>query len=277
MAIQAMRANLTEQDYLAALRARPDPELDVAEILGQLRRSLVRWAVQNWKRALVPAGVAFVVSWLSNVVIIATVYDGNRKITLGAPVTAPFTPDAVIGGGAFWGIAAALAGGFAAYVTAVGPVQFGRGIRRFPAMVSALLRSPEGSVEHLLWGFAASMLVASILAPALNGLLAVAAVVGLTQAIRPVVTGVVSLAWRRVQRVISPKRRSVPSESVLTGAVLGVAPAMAAQGSGDGACVRWSHRLASEGITSAGGHDAGIWRSGRRAVCARLREQRPCP
>jgi hypothetical protein len=211
---------------LSAWAARPDPESDALDMLKQLCRTVIQQVVGNPKRTIASLALGLAVAWIANIVVVAGLYQGENGVPPDAPVTAPLSIHTLLTGGTFWTLGLGLLAACASYLGRVGPAQFGRDVRGLPRLIAGLLHGLEGRVEHLLWGFAWAMLLAAIVSPALSGLLALAIVPALSQLVRPLITGLMTLAWRRLRAIVGLRSRAVPSDAALSGALVGALPAM---------------------------------------------------
>ena len=191
-------------------------------------RSLIvgigRWLKRDGKRAVRYAIVGLLFAWLSNVVIIAAVYNGVAKVPGGSNVTAP---SSVLTGVIFWTLVMTLVFGAVEYARAVGSKRFWADVRGFPNALAALVRSDgAGARFHLLWGFAGAMLVAAFLSGSVALLVGIGWLALLAAVLRPIMVGLLMLVWRKVVGLFSRRRAVPPSQSALAVSAVGIVLAL---------------------------------------------------
>lgn len=191
-------------------------------------RSLIagigRWVKRDGKRAIRYAILGLLFAWLSNVVIIAAVYNGVAKVPGGSNVTAP---SSVLTGVIFWTLAMTLIFGAVEYTRAVGSKRFWADVRGFPNALAALVRSDgAGARFHLLWGFAGAMLAAAFLSGSVALLVGVGWLALLAAVLRPLMVGLLMLVWRKVVGLFSRERAVPPSQSALAVSAVGIVLAL---------------------------------------------------
>ena len=211
----------------AAPPSRPAPAGNERVAVGRtksLLAAMVRWIKGDLKRSLVYAGIGLAISWFANVVIIAAVYNGIAKVPAGAAVTAPST---TLTGSIVWVLGMALAFGVIEYARAVGSKRFWADVRGFPKALTSLVRADGAkAVPHLLWGFAGAMLAAAVMSGSVALVLGLGSLALLASVLRPIMSGLLMLAWRKVVGTISKNWATPPSETVLAVTVVGIVLAL---------------------------------------------------
>ncbi|MEA2646991.1 MAG: hypothetical protein QOE92_2074, partial [Chloroflexota bacterium] len=201
-------------------------ELTAVDQLKALGRGTVEWAKTDLKIAIIFMVLGAAISWIANIVIVAVVYDGVGKVPPGAPAVG--TTNSVTGS-IFWAVAMAVLFGLLAYRMSVGGPKFWRDLRDFPASLAGLLRSDgDTALGHVLWGVAGSMIASAALSAAVSAVFAVGVLALLAGGLRPIVTGLLMLAWRKLIGAVVPDRKKPPTESTFSVVLLGVAAGLAA-------------------------------------------------
>ena len=206
----------TLPDQAAAVTPR---EVEVVSKLRRLRKLALQFINKDLKWALVFAALGFAISWLANVIIIAVAYDGFGKVPPGGPVTSPTTP---ITGSIFWAVGMAVLMGLLGYRRQVGGKRFWADLRGFPSSIVKLVRADgEGALGHILWGFAGAMLAAVLVSGPVSAMVGVGVLLLLSAVLRPLLTGLVMIAWRKVIGNLFPNRAAPPPELALSVVIIG--------------------------------------------------------
>ncbi|MEA2644921.1 MAG: hypothetical protein QOE92_4 [Chloroflexota bacterium] len=210
----------------AAAPAEASNEATAGERIGRLWHGFLHYLNRDIKWALLFAGLGFAISWLANVVITAVVFDGFGKVPPGGPVTSPTTQ---VTGSIFWAIGMAILMGLLAYRRQVGGKRFWADLRGFPTSIVGLVRHDgQGALGHILWGFAGAMLAAAFISPAVGAMLGLGVLVLVTAVLRPLITGLIMIAWRKVIGALFPQRAAPPKELTLAVVLIGSVIALAA-------------------------------------------------
>ncbi|HXA29113.1 MAG TPA: hypothetical protein VN193_10260 [Candidatus Angelobacter sp.] len=210
---------LTAEEFDVAYSMRPNPERDATTMLKRVASSVWQWVRHDVKLAILFALIGGAVAYVGNVVLIAVHYNGAGKVPSGSPATAPGSE---ITGSIFWAVIMAMVFALVSFRMRVGKEQFWSGVRGVPATAQRLFRADgNAALEHLLWGAAGTMLVAAALAPAISGMLAIGAALIVVGVLRPLLTGLVMLVWRKLVSLFSPQHAKPPGDAVVSVGMLG--------------------------------------------------------
>ena len=210
---------ITSDDFDLALATRLTPEKDAGPELKRVLRAVWTWIRNDVKKALLIGLIGAAIAYVANVVIVAVHYNGFGRVPSGGAAVAPGHE---ITGGVFWALAMAVVFGLISYRISAGREAFWEGVRGAPAVPRRLFTADgRPALEHLLWGFAGTMLVASLLGPAISGMLAIGLALLIISVVRVILTDVVMLVWQRVLRAIAPNRRRPPGNSALSVGMIG--------------------------------------------------------
>jgi hypothetical protein len=182
------------------------------------------WIRRDVKLALIFALIGGAVAYLANVVIIAVHYNGAGKVPAGSAATAPGSE---VTGSIFWAVIMAIVFTLITMRMRVGREQFWSGVRALPATPVRLFKADgKDALEHILWGFAGTMLVTVVLGPAITGMLAIGIGLIVLSFLRTLLTGIVMRVWRKVVGALSPRHARPPGDSVVSVGTLGAVLAL---------------------------------------------------
>lgn len=203
-----------------------DVEVTAVDRVMAIWTAFLQWIKRDLKMALIFMALAAALSWAANVVIVAYFYDGIGKVPPGAPAVGLGNQ---VTGSIFWALGTALLFGLIAYRMQVGGPRFWADLRGFPASIMATVRHDgDAALGHVLWGVAGSMVVASVLSPAVSLVFAAGVLALLGRVLRTIVTGLLMLVWRNVVGAIAPNRRRPPKEEAFSVTMIGVVIGLAA-------------------------------------------------
>jgi hypothetical protein len=217
-------AELTPDEFDSAYAVRPDPEGDARAMFKRIAGGVWDWIRRDVKMAAIFAVIGGAIAYLANVVIIAVHYNGAGKVPSGSAATAPGSE---VTGSIFWAVIMAIVFSLITFRMRVGREQFWSGVRALPSTPVRLFKADgKDALEHLLWGFAGTMLVTAVLGPAISGMLAIGVGLMVLSFLRTLLTGLVMAVWRKVAGALSPRHARPPGDSVVAVGVLGAVLAL---------------------------------------------------
>ncbi|HEV2953959.1 MAG TPA: hypothetical protein VG015_07700, partial [Candidatus Dormibacteraeota bacterium] len=173
----------------------------------------------------ISAVAGFVIGWLYNFVIMSVVYNGWGKVPIGGPSVGgqntqigsliSFSGSAII---------------FALYGfrKSMGKERFNAAVRNFPAHLKAFWEEDrEAAAAHFLWGMGGALLVTALVGPWLSGVLAIGFLVGFVGYLRPLLRGVLMIAYRVTVTKIRPDRHRPLKQGTMAVGGMGAVAAMA--------------------------------------------------
>jgi hypothetical protein len=166
------------------------------------------------RQTMIFATVGFAVAFALNVWVMADFYDGFRT-----PAGTPATGDGnYLMGTLFYMLASALITSVISYRLAVGPERFGRDLRAIPRDIRRALTDDAGRTSvHLLAGLGLALLLAAVTGPSISAVLAIAAILAFLPIVRPIVSGLIGMAFRRVVSRLAPTTPQPPTVGMLVG------------------------------------------------------------
>jgi hypothetical protein len=215
---------ISPDEFDLAYSMRPDPERDATGMLKRVARGVWQWVRNDVRMAIVFGLIGAAIAYVVNVVLVAVHYNGIGKVPAGSPVTAPGSE---ITGSIFWAVIMGIVFAAVSFRLRVGGEQFWKGVRELPSTPPRLFRADgSAALEHLLWGLAGTMLVAAVLAPAITGMLAIGLALIVVGILRPLLTGLVMLVWRKLVGVFSPQHSRPPGDAVVAVGMFGAVVAL---------------------------------------------------
>ncbi|MEU4065745.1 toxin glutamine deamidase domain-containing protein [Streptomyces wedmorensis] len=204
----------------------PQPQPQPRETLpgvGQIVRQLPGWLRGHRRSAVISALVGGVFGYVSNVWLIAVRYDGSN-VPAGSPAT---SDGSFVEGALFWGLCSTVVFGVAGYWRAVGTRKFWADLRGVPGSLVGLVRGDRAAYVHLLWGAAAAMAAALVVAPSLGAMMAIGLLATLPGVLGSIIFSSVHQLWAGLVKRIAPtRRRRVAGATGLMVGLLGSAAAL---------------------------------------------------
>lgn len=173
--------------------------------LSDLLRATSRWLCQNSTEAAKAALLGLTFGYVSNVVMMAVVYDGYRK-TAGGFATGQ---NSLIDGSLLWMILSTVIFTLYGYRKSVGRERFYKALQDFPSAVDKLFGADGANARsHLLWGAGVTFVGSHFVSPALGLTVGMAMAASATSLIGRIVAGILFRAWSEVMNRVNPGKKN---------------------------------------------------------------------
>jgi hypothetical protein len=194
--------------FLLKFTSAPSAETRARIELKRARRDLVAYLRASTPRVVLIGAIGFAVGWIVNFQAMRKLYDG-----FNVPKFAPYSgKGSRLVGMLFWFVLSFVVAAFIGHWRQRGRAGFTKSITKAPARLRALVEQDRAAaVQHLLWGFAGSMVVMRLLGPALTGLTSASFLLFMGTAFRRLAVGVLMVAWRWVVSLVAPERATPPN------------------------------------------------------------------
>ena len=246
----ALARTLTEDDKLEligrALVMYQEAEAERRLVASQAGHTFVSTIRQQWRSLLLVGVVSWAVALGLNLALMAFRYGAHVKH--GAPVAARGN---AASGAALWAALSILITSIVAYRVRVGRARFWTEVREFPILLrTAAVFDGKRAASHLLWGFAGTMLVVVLLAPALMATLAVGVAFFIAGPARAIVVTACMTVWRRIGRSVAVFRSTPPPSVAVVVSSGGTGLALVAGAFVGGPAVRFALALLAAVLAS---------------------------